>query len=212
MLLQMTKDLWLWCMERNISIHAQHLPGVLNTIADRESRTWSDRSEWKLPPAIFHRVNLQLGPLSTDLFASRLLAQLTTFVSWKPHPSAIATDAFTLDWSTMQGKLYANPPQNMIGRVLSQVCQQSVHELVLVAPVRRAQAWYPTLLQMLVRVSLLIPNLQRQYNWCVRTTFQTSFLNQPYWLYPGEMPPQPAFKASCRPYPIIMDRQVFKVL
>ena len=149
MLSQMTKDLWLWCMERNILIHAQHLLGVLNTTADRESRTWSDRSEWKLSPAIFYRINLQLGPLSTDLFASRLSFQLTTFVSWKPDLSAIATDAFTLDWSTMQGKLFVNPPWNMIGRILSQVHQQSVQEL--------AQALYPTLLQMLVRVPLLIP-------------------------------------------------------
>ena len=135
MLLQMTKALWLWCMERNISIHAQHLPGVLNTIADRELRTWSDNSKWKLSPAVFHRINLHLGALSTDLFASRLSAQLTTFVSWKPDPSAIATDAFTMDWSTMQGKLYANPTWNMIGRVLPQVYQQSVQKLVLVAPV-----------------------------------------------------------------------------
>ena len=72
---QLTKDLWLWCMERNILLQA-HLPGVLNSIADKESRTWSDRSEWRLSPALFQRINHQLGPLSTDLFASRLSAQL----------------------------------------------------------------------------------------------------------------------------------------
>ena len=80
------KTMWLWCMERNISLKAQHLPGVMNSIADRESRAWSDRSEWKLSPKIFQRINSQLGPLSTDLFASRLSNQLPTFVSWKPDP------------------------------------------------------------------------------------------------------------------------------
>jgi len=34
----LTMDLWMWCLERNIHITAVHLPGVLNTIADTESR------------------------------------------------------------------------------------------------------------------------------------------------------------------------------
>ena len=57
----LTRDLWLWCMGRNILLQAQHLPGALNSIADRESRTCSDRSEWKLSPALFQRINMQLG-------------------------------------------------------------------------------------------------------------------------------------------------------
>ena len=154
---QLTKDLWLWCMERNILLHAQHLPGILNTIADEESRTWSDRSEWKLSPILFQEINRLLGPLSTDLFASRLSSQLPVFVRWKPDPLAVATDAFTQDWNSLPGKLYANPPWGLIGRVLSLVHTQGVQELVLVAPVWKAQPWYPMLLQMLVRAPILIP-------------------------------------------------------
>ena len=74
---------------RNILLQAQHLPGALNSIADRESRTWSDRSEWKLSPALFQRSNMHLGPLSMDQFVSRLSAQLPAFISWKPDPLAI---------------------------------------------------------------------------------------------------------------------------
>ena len=88
MLSQLTKDLWLWCMKKNILLQAQHLPGVLNTVADEESRTWSDRSEWMLSPTIFQKINGLLGPLSTDLFASRLSSQLPVYVSWKPDPLA----------------------------------------------------------------------------------------------------------------------------
>ena len=105
----LTQNLWLWCMERNITLEAQYLPGVMNSIADRESRTWSDRSEWKLCPQIFQRINTQLGPLLTDLFASRLSDQLPTFVSWKPDPLALATDAFSLVWLNLPQKIYANP-------------------------------------------------------------------------------------------------------
>jgi len=106
-------------MERNISLVAQHLPGVMNSTADRESRARLDRSEWKLSPKIFQKINSLLGPLSTDLFASRLSTQLLTFVSWKPDPLAMATDAFTLTWSDLPQKVYANLLWNLIGRVLS---------------------------------------------------------------------------------------------
>ena len=34
----LTRDLWMWCLERNIHIAPVHLPGVLNAIADTDSR------------------------------------------------------------------------------------------------------------------------------------------------------------------------------
>ena len=49
-LLNLAKDLWMWCLERNIHITVQHLPGVMNHIADAESRTMRDRLDWKLNP------------------------------------------------------------------------------------------------------------------------------------------------------------------
>ena len=67
---------------------------------------------------------------------------------------AMATDAFTLDWAKLRG--FANPPWNLIGRVLAQTYLQQA-KLVLVAPVWKAQGWYPVLLEMLVGIPLLIP-------------------------------------------------------
>ena len=37
-LVALAKDLWMWCLERNIHIQAQYLPGIMNSIADWESR------------------------------------------------------------------------------------------------------------------------------------------------------------------------------
>ena len=76
----LAKELWLWCMGRSILLKAQHLAGVLNTIADDESRVMKDRSDWMLCPTIFHQINQRLGPLEMDLFASRLTHQLPTYV------------------------------------------------------------------------------------------------------------------------------------
>ena len=49
----------------------------------------------------------QLGPCKVDLFATRLNHQLDHYVSWRPDPGAMATDAFHLSWKDLQG--YAFP-------------------------------------------------------------------------------------------------------
>ena len=149
----LAKQLWLWCMERDISLSADHLPGIWNAVADEESRTMRDRTDWKLNPHTFNRINQILGPLEIDLFATRLTHQLPQFVSWKPDPLAMMTDAFAMDWS--KRKAYANPPWNLIGRVLAQ-CRRQQAELVLIAPTWKDQPWYPTLLEMVTRTPLLI--------------------------------------------------------
>ena len=148
-----TKLLWEWCFQKNITLKASHLAGSLNVIADEESRVMRDRSDWKLCPTVFQKIQRILGPLDVDLFASRLTHQLPQYASWRPDPTAIATDAFTLDWTAFRA--FANPPWNLVGRVLQQVRQQRAH-LVLIAPVWPGQVWYPMLLEMLIQEPMLI--------------------------------------------------------
>ena len=83
------------------------------------------------------------GPLEVDPFATRLSAQCQQYFSWRPDPSAEATDAFLQVWTHIKG--YANPPWNLIGRTLTQV-QTQWATIALVAPVWKSQPWYPTLL------------------------------------------------------------------
>ena len=47
---ELTLKLWKWCLERNILVKAQHVPGKSNTVADSESRVFNDSSEWKIDP------------------------------------------------------------------------------------------------------------------------------------------------------------------
>ena len=100
-------------------------------------------------------INRLRGPLQVDLFASRLSYQLPEYVSWRPDPGAMACDAFSLDWAHLKG--YANPPWNLIGKVLSQVRAQKAR-LVLVTPLWKAQPWYPALLNMTTQTPILLPN------------------------------------------------------
>ena len=157
-LVALARSLWMWCLERNIHITAQYLPGVQNTIADEKSRTIVDRFNWKLNPNLYQRIDHLFGPIEVDLFASRLTAQCPVYFSWRPDPYATATDAFLQDWS--QGISFANPPWGLIGRVLSQAQAQNAR-LVLLAPVWKSQPWYPVLLGMLVDYPRLLPRDSR---------------------------------------------------
>ena len=80
-----TIALWEWCLENQLKVSAQHLPGIMNVRADRESRILTDFSDWKLKPSLFVAVLRTLGQLEADLFAYQLTYQLPQFVSWKPE-------------------------------------------------------------------------------------------------------------------------------
>ena len=62
-LVALAKNLWMWCLERNIHITAQDVPGILNQAADLESRTIRDRMDWKLNPAWFSKIDQLWGPI-----------------------------------------------------------------------------------------------------------------------------------------------------
>ena len=113
-LVNISKELWLWCLQRGIALKAQHLPGKENLNADFMSRHLRDRTDWILNPALFNLINQMWGPLQVDLFATRFSRQLPRYFSWRPDPEAEATDAFLQDWRNLQA--YAHPPWCLIAR------------------------------------------------------------------------------------------------
>ena len=136
---RINKDFQLWCLERDISVQAQH---SRCQVQDNEGQIRLDAL-----PSDFRSIDKTFGPLEVDLFALRLSAQLPTIVSWRPDPEVLATDAFTVHWVDL--KAYANPPWSLVGRVLAQVSQQKA-DLILVSPVWKSQPWYPKLLGMCI--------------------------------------------------------------
>jgi len=83
-------QLWQWCLERNLSITAEHLPGVDNCVADEESRMIQSTAEWQLHQTIFQQILTTLGSCNMDLFATR---HNTQFVSWRPDPEAVPSSS-----------------------------------------------------------------------------------------------------------------------
>ncbi|XP_040286461.1 uncharacterized protein LOC120999552 [Bufo bufo] len=135
-------------------VQAEYLPGLHNSRADWGSRYLTDSSDWMLAPEIFSELSRNWGPFAIDLFASRLNTQLPRFFSWRPDPAAEAVDAFLQPWS---GPLmYAFPPFAMIPRMMLHVRRQ-LAELVVVVPFWGTQAWFPSLLGLLIDVPFLLP-------------------------------------------------------
>ena len=155
MLASIVFEIWQWCLQRTVSLSAEHIPGALNGIADTESRVDRDSSDWKLDPSVFARLNTLWGPLEVDLFATRLTNQLSRFVSWRPDLEGEATDASTLDWSQIRG--YVFPPSSLVGPCLSHLGEHNSEMLCLVAPIWETQPWNPVLLHLSVDFPTFLP-------------------------------------------------------
>lgn len=145
-----------WCLQRQIKLQAQHLPGKVNITADFLSRHLRDRTDWVLNANLFRAINLTWDPLQVDLFATLFSAQLKRFFSWRADPKAEATDALSQNWSTTWG--FAHPPWCLIARVLMKV-QREEATVILVAPLWRTQPWFPSLLNVLVDLPILLPDI-----------------------------------------------------
>ena len=133
----------IWCLERHNFVSAVHIAGSSNIEADFES--WVDRHEieWRLDERLFQSIVRKLDGYDIDLFASRVNAQLKSYVSWRPDPDAMAVDAFTLDWSKIRA--FCFPPFSLTSRVLQmlELCQA---ECMIVVPFRKTRVWFTKLL------------------------------------------------------------------
>ena len=154
------KKIWDWAIKHQVQVSAEHLPGKQNVTADKLSRELNDNLEWSLDREVFCKLIRKAGfRPQVDLFATRLNAQVQKFVSWKPDPQAWKVDAFAITWTGI--KAYAFPPFCLISRLLQKVHIENMSEMLLIAPVWKTQPWFPTLLSMLVRRPILLPQKSR---------------------------------------------------
>ena len=139
------------CLEKNIHIIAQHLPGVLNC----RLRIQNDDRPDRLGVESSH---IQTNQLTLQSIGSGPFCHQTHYTA----PSLFQLAARSLCLSNrcistglVSWKGYANPPWCLIGEVLSQVQTQRV-QLVLIVPVWKSQPWYPVVLKMLISHPRLI--------------------------------------------------------
>lgn len=148
------KDIWTFAISNSFIISAEHLPGVNNEIADKESRIFHDDTEWAIELNIFRKICSKLGEVEIDLFASRLNKKCDNYVSWKPDPGACSIDAFCQKWNSQ--RFYAFPPFCVIMKCLSKIFDDKAEGIIIV-PLWFTQAWFPKLLKMLIDTPVILP-------------------------------------------------------
>ena len=153
-LFQLVRQVTEWAIERNLTLSAAHIPGRLNVVADRESRTQNLDTEWMLETSVFQQLCEIFGTPEIDLFASRINHQLDKYVSWRPDPGAAHIDAFHMSWSHTYG--YAFPPFSMIPHTLRKLDADG-SLLLVVLPAWPTRAWYTQVQPRLVARPVLLP-------------------------------------------------------
>ena len=103
-------NIFQWCLNRNISILAAHIPGKKNSLADSLSRgnVKVKVTEWSLNCSVAETLfNIYTKP-NIDLFATKENRKIQTFCSPYPDPEAWSCDALACNWTGMYA--YAFPP------------------------------------------------------------------------------------------------------
>ena len=143
-----TRKIFMWCIDRKLTLSISHLPGKLNTEADKASREFhNSNTEWSLDQTAFNELKSKLGEPYVDMFASRLNHKTPHCIAWRPDPGAVALDAFAIDWSKYN-LIYCFSPFSLIGKVF-QFIQESIATVILVYPHWPTQFCYPHLLQLM---------------------------------------------------------------
>lgn len=148
-----------WCLQRQLLLSAESIPGIENCITDRLSRQLEKSgAEWCLHDQIFRTIRQMTFEPSIDLFASCLNAKLGLFVSWHPEPGYHSVDAYNLCWTPHQ--CYAFPPFCLIARVLSKLQRDYVQQFLLITPIWPTQTCYPPLLTLSNHEKSTLPSEQ----------------------------------------------------
>lgn len=72
----LARELWLWCISRDLNLTVVHIPGISNVKADFNSRSMNLRNEWVLHPRVLNWLTPTLFTQDIDLFALRVNAKL----------------------------------------------------------------------------------------------------------------------------------------
>ena len=143
---RLTKEIQLWCMQREIWVSASHVRGKSNILADKASRQFHDNTEWMLHQDLFLSITPLWGTPYIGLFASRLNAQLPCYFSWNPDLGASYTDAFTIPWTDYFFNAFT--PLNIILRCVQKIEQEEAKGMLVVLN-WPTQPWYTKLMQMI---------------------------------------------------------------
>ena len=168
---EVTRTIFRFIIQNNITISAQYIAGKDNSVADRLSRS---KYEWKLHPALFQFIDRVWGPHQVDRFASMTSTQLPIYNSLYLDPYTSGVDAFAQNWTGKNN--FVNAPFALIPRILKLLKQQKVTATI-IAPKWPAQPWYKELLDMSISPPIPLPVSNRT----IRALNKPEPLKNPRW-------------------------------
>ena len=138
-----------------VTLRARWMPGKDLIEADSLSRLHQVmEAEWSLQDVVFRRLQSLFPEMRIDLFATYANRKLPVFVSPSPEPRAMAVDAFSICWDGLIA--YAYPPIKLLPPVLRKI-QLDRGYILLIAPAWPGQAWFPTILSLLIDFPRKLP-------------------------------------------------------
>ena len=152
---KLAREMWQWAINKGLWISASFIPGKTNISADFESRHFKDNTEWALSDGLFAQLVAKWGKPEIDLFATRLNAKLSKYVSWRRDPHALHIDAFSLPWS-VDSYYYIFPPFSLVARCLQKL-RQDQSRAIMIVPFWPTQPWFSRLLHLITDIPLVIP-------------------------------------------------------
>ena len=127
-------------IEKDIFNYAAHIPAILNVETHQESRKSVLRTEWKLHGSVVNYIKKYLDFYSlVDLFTSRINAQFSRFVAYRPDPKAKVTNAFSVSWNNLL--FYYFSPVTYIEKLLQKTLLSQNNQSNLGLPSYKTYYW-----------------------------------------------------------------------
>ena len=150
------KEFWEFCAEKQKWVHASYISSSRNKVSDEESRKLRDDLDWSLKEKFFEKIVENFGPVTIDLFASRVNCKVNWYYSYSLEPEAIGIDAFSYCWNNET--FYAFPPFSIISKVLSKI-EAEMATGILIVPLFTTQSWFTRLSRLLIHEPYCSQNL-----------------------------------------------------
>ena len=151
---ELARQIWQWGGEnRKIWLVASYIPSRENIQADAASRIKNLDTEWELSQRAFEKIINMFGPVTIDLFASRINKKCERFCARYQDPEAEIVDAFTISWE--KEKFYAFPPFALILPTLRKIINDKASG-IMVTPLWPTQPWYPLLVSLFTKPPLIL--------------------------------------------------------
>ena len=138
-----------WCQSQGITLSAEYIPGVQNTLSRHpvQENSCPDRV---VPESLGNTSTVCPVQGTSDRSVRHCVLNKKTpvFCSWRTDPQAFHTDAMSLCWSQLLA--YAFPPIALLHRVLLKAREDQIPYMLLIAPLWPSHPWYPLLLRLLI--------------------------------------------------------------